>query len=254
MPEKPVHLVVSTPSYGGQVASSYATSLLKLQQACQRRGDIDLSVNVLSGDALITRARQNLVAHFLSVPSTTHLLFIDSDIVFEPDQVFRLLEFDSDMAAAAYPLKRMDWAKIEALVKEGSPRLEPSALSYVLEFENPQKIEKRGDFAKVRYAGTGFLLIRRKALQSMIERYSDRKYSRESNSEDPLKGNPWRCALFDCLIERETGTYLSEDYSFCRRWTDMGGEIWTDLQSRLTHMGTQAFNGDLSVHQDKAKP
>jgi len=53
--------------------------------------------------------------------------------------------------------------------------------------------------------------------------------------------------LFNCIIEKENGVYLSEDYSFCRRWTDLGGEIWVDLQSRLTHVGTLAFNGDVAT-------
>ena len=44
----------------------------------------------------------------------------------------------------------------------------------------------------------------------------------------------------------EDGTYLSEDFAFCKRWTDMGGEIWADLNSKLTHVGPMTFHGDLS--------
>ena len=55
-----------------------------------------------------------------------------------------------------------------------------------------------------------------------------------------------RFALFDCMID-EHGTYLSEDFSFCRRWTDMGGEIWADLSSALRHVGPLVFRGDLST-------
>jgi hypothetical protein len=54
-----------------------------------------------------------------------------------------------------------------------------------------------------------------------------------------------RYALFDCMID-ETGTYLSEDFSFCKRWSDLGGEIWADLDSRLSHVGPLVFRGDLS--------
>ena len=116
-----------------------------------------------------------------------------------------------------------------------------------MEFENPEKIAARGGFAKVKYAGTGFLMIRRDVLVKMVAHYADLKYTRQNQSDDPLKGSPNRCALFNCMIDSATGTFLSEDYSFCRRWIDMGGEIWADLESRLTHVGPVAFNGNVAT-------
>jgi len=251
MPDSRTHLVIGTPCYGGQVTTVYATSLLKLQQACLRRGDIDLTVMMQAGDALITRARQNLVAHFLENATATHLLFVDADIGFEPEQALRLLDCDSDMAAAVYPTKRIDWARFSAIAQAGHRHPESEALSYVLELETPERIALRGRFVKARYAGTGFLLIRRAALAAMIEHYPELRYTREHQTEDPLRDSQWRSALFNCMIDEATGNYLSEDFSFCRRWTDMGGEIWVDLESRLTHVGSIAFQGDYSSRFDK---
>ena len=94
------HLVVGTPAYGGMITTLYAASLLKLQHAVHQRGDLDLTVLMPSGDALITRSRQDLVAHFMGMPTATHLLFIDSDIGFEPEQVFRFLDFGADRETA----------------------------------------------------------------------------------------------------------------------------------------------------------
>src|SRR5581483_226743 len=118
------HLVIGTPCFGGLVASTYTTSLMRLQLACAQRGDIDLSVNLLSGDALIPRARQNIVAHFLSDPAATHLLFVDADITFGPEQVFRLLESGHPFVSGVYPTKRVDWAKVTTLAKAGVTPLE----------------------------------------------------------------------------------------------------------------------------------
>ena len=246
MPENRPHLVVGTPCYGGQVTSVYATSLLKLQHACQRRGDLGFSVLMPWGDALITRVRQDIVAHFLENAAATHLLFIDADIGFEPDQVFRLLQFGADAVAAVYPTKRIDWARVREAAKAGRSPLETAALSYVLEFEEPQKLAVRDGFAKVRYAGSGFLMIRRNALVAMIEHYPELRYTRVQQSDDALRGSTWRSALFNCMIDEATGTYLSEDFSFCRRWTDMGGEIWADMQSRLSHTGPTTFSGNFA--------
>ncbi len=247
MPELRTHLVVGTPCYGGMVTKFFTTSLLKLQNACLQRGDIDLSVNLLSGDALITRARQNIVGHFLENKLGTHLLFVDADIAYDPAQVFRLLDFNVDMAAGVYPTKRIDWKRVASMVKAGVPNLESSALSYVLEFEDPAKIENKNGFARVRYAGTGFLMIQRQVLVKMIEAYPELRYTRENQAEDPLRGSPWRSALFNCMIDKETGVYLSEDYSFCRRWRDLGGEIWVDLRSQLAHTGSMTFYGNAAT-------
>ena len=63
---------------------------------------------------------------------------------------------------------------------------------------------------------------------------------------DALAGSPNRFALFECMIDPATGTYLSEDFAFCKRWTDIGGEIWADLESRLDHVGPSVFHGDVS--------
>jgi hypothetical protein len=244
-------LVIATPCFGGQVSSLYATSLLKLQQDVIARGDIALKVLMLGGDALITRVRANLATHFLSDPDATHLLYIDADIGFEPAQVRRLMDFGADVSAAIYPVKRVDWEKARAVLAAGRPKPEAAALSYVLEFVEPGRIGVRDGFAMVRYAGNGFLMIRRAALEAMCGRYPELQFRHEHGTADPLAGSPHRFALFDCMIDPESGHYLSEDYSFCRRWTAIGGEIWADLESRLTHIGPMSFEGDVATQFGK---
>ena len=247
------YLVIGTPCYGRLVTDLYAASLVKLVLACQKR-DIRIGVQMAGSDALITRARQNIVANFLGIEEATHLLFIDADIGFEPEQVFRVMDFDAPMTAAIYPIKHIDWAKVAASVQAGRTALESAALSYLVDFENAQDISARDGFARVSFAGSGFLMIRRGALLAMIEHYPELRYARDHKPNDNLSGSPWRYALFNCIIDQETGTYLSEDFSFCRRWTAMGGEIWADLQSRLTHVGTVSFTGDLSTQFSTAGP
>ena len=242
-------LVVGTPCYGGLVTSAYATSLLQLQMACAARG-IGFEWLMLGGDALITRARADLVAHFLDRPHATHLLFIDADIGFAPEQALRLFDFGAEMAACAYPTKSIDWARVARVVALGRPNPQAASLRYVFEAEDPEHIATRNGFAKVRSVGTGFLLVQRAALEQLCAAHPELRYRRTSTSADALAASANRFALFDCMIEPETGTYLSEDYAFCRRWTALGGEIWLDLQSRLTHVGAMAFAGDLATQFD----
>jgi hypothetical protein len=242
-----IHLVVATPCFAGQVASIYAGSIFQLQRAVRAMPDLDLTVLMRDGDALITRARANLVTLFLDDPSATHLLFVDADIGFTPDQVLRLIDSEADVVAGLYPIKRINWDKAKRMLESGQPAAPSAALDYVLEIENPDHVVAVNGFARVRSAGTGFLMIRRHVLERMCQHpaYAPLQFFRE-HSLDALAGSPNRFALFECMIDPQTGTYLSEDFSFCKRWTDIGGEIWADLQSRLDHVGPSVFRGDVS--------
>src|SRR5208282_625212 len=227
-----VNLVVATPCFGGQTSVLYAASLFKLQKLLRSYAGVNLKVLFKDGDALITRARASLISQFLDDPSATHLLFIDADIGFEPDQVLRLIECGADMCAGVYPIKRIDWDKVKSIVEAGRPNPDAAALKYVFEVEDPNAVVEKSGFIKVRYAGTGFLMIRRQALQRMCAHYPQLRYRRDHST--------------DAATPSDNRTYLSEDFAFCKRWTDMGGEIWADLRSKLQHVGPMTFRGDLS--------
>jgi hypothetical protein len=239
-----INLVVATPCFGGQISALYATSLFKLQARLRAYQDLNLKIMFKDGDALITRARASLVSQFLDDPTATHLLFIDADIGFEPEQVLRLIQCGADMCAAVYPIKQIDWDKVKTTVEAARPNPAAAALKYVFEVDDPAAVVEKGGFLKVRYAGTGFLMIRRAALQRMCAQFPQLRYRRD-HSIDAAVSSDNRFALFECMIA-EDGTYLSEDFAFCKRWTDMGGEIWADLASKLSHVGPMTFRGDLS--------
>ena len=239
-----VNLVIATPCFGGQISVHYAASLFRLQARIRSYRDLNLKVLFKDGDALITRARANLISQFLDDPGATHLLFVDADIGFEPDQVIRLLECGAEMCASIYPIKQIDWDKVKNTIETGRPNPAAAALKYVFEVDDPNAVVEQRGFVRVRYAGTGFLMIRRAALERMRERYPQLQYKRD-HSLDAETASDNRFALFECMIG-EDGTYLSEDFAFCKRWTDIGGEIWADLDSKLSHVGPLTFHGDLS--------
>jgi len=239
-----INLVVATPCFGGQISVLYAASLLRLQQRLRTYRGVTFKMLFKDGDALITRARASLISQFLEDPASTHLLFVDADIGFEPEQVLRLIECGADMCAAIYPVKRIDWDKVKKTIETARPNPAAAALKYVFEVDDPNAVTARAGFVRVHYAGTGFIMIRRQALERMCAHYPQLRYKRD-HSIDAATVNENRFALFECMIA-EDGTYLSEDFAFCKRWTDMGGEIWADLNSKLNHVGPMAFCGDLS--------
>ncbi len=245
------YLMIGTPAFASQLTSVYAASLLAFQSDCLAKNEVDFNVVVQCGDSLITRARQDIATRFLETQEATHLLFVDGDIGFEPEQVFRLLRFDADFVTGVYPYKRMELGKIRSLSLTGHPQLEAASLSYTYAVEDPAKVEIKNGFAKVTYAGMGFALIKRGVFLRMMEKYPQLNYTGGFTTGDPLAQSRYRHAFFNCILDEKTGTYLSEDASFSKRWADMGGEIWADLGSRLQHVGPVNFHGDFSTQFNK---
>src|SRR3984885_1805472 len=147
-----IHLVVATPCFGGQVSSIYASSIFQLQRVLRSKSNIELKILMRDGDALITRARANLMTMFLDDPAATHFLFVDADIGFQPDQVFRLIESGADMVAGVYPIKRVNWDKAGRLLESQRPVTPSAALDYVLEIEDPDHVVVANGFTRVRFA------------------------------------------------------------------------------------------------------
>ena len=241
----PAHLLLATPCFGGLVHQRYMLSVCALMRALPAAG-VALDVALLDGDALITRARSVLVARFLDHAAATHLLFVDADIAFEPEQVLRLLAAGREFCAAFYPLKSTDWDAVPRRAVAGEP-LRSAALTYVGTLEDELFRRTQDGFATATYAGTGFQLIKREVFERMAAAHPELHFANVHARPGGLPASANLYALFDPLIEPGTGTYLSEDYSFCRRWRALGGTIWLDLRSRLTHVGPDSFHGDAAV-------
>jgi hypothetical protein len=235
-------VTIGTPCFGGVVTQGFTMSLLRLMPLAQKNR-INVTVNLVGGDALITRARNGIVAEFLNQPGATHLLFIDADIAFEPEQILKLINFDKDVVAALYPAKNFDWASMPQRSRAGEP-LDKAGFVYVAEHCVGDQLKINGDFATAEYAGTGCLLIKRHVFERMIKAYPETKYRNVHGFPTDQNTNDNFYALFDCIIDPQSGHYLSEDYAFCKRWRKLGGEIWIDLRSQLTHVGPYAFKGD----------
>ena len=186
-----------------------------------------------------------MAAALLAHPQATHILFIDADIGFPPPQVFRLIDADKDVIAAVCPLKSIDWDKVRTAAKAGVADLQAAALGYVVRFlpTADKSVEVEDGIAKVAYGGTGFLLIKRGAMQRLVDAHPELR-AKMGDMGDTL-ASPEAAMVFDTMIEPRTSQHLSEDYAFCRRWRDLGGDIWADFSARLTHVGHAAYSGSL---------
>ena len=243
-PNATTSIFLATPCYGGLTTIAYMSSVLALQRACIERRT-GLQVELGGGDALISRARGVMAGKFLEHTTHSHLLFIDADIGFKPESVFRLLDADRDVVGGVYPAKRVHWDKAKRAFESGASDVPAASYNYVVRYiphpENRVEVDEQG-FGPVAYIGTGFMLIRRQALQRVADAHPELRAKHGDMNGAAVPEAPM---VFETMIEAETGEYLSEDYAFCRRWRDLGGEIFADFETRLMHVGHAAYEGSL---------
>lgn len=240
------NIFFATPCYGGLVTDQYFLSMFRLSQVLMQYG-IKFRITTLRNESLIPRARNILTAMFLEDESSTHLMFIDADIEFDPDSVIRMLAMDKDVIAAAYPKKTINWGMVKAAAERGEQNLSTFGADYAINLKvepGTNKVRSHMGTVEVLDASTGFFLVKKEVVQKMTKNHPELHYNNDS-SIDP-KFNPYCYALWDTMIDPKDKRYLSEDYTFCRRWQDMGGEIWVDPNTKLNHVGSYTFEGNLN--------
>lgn len=237
--KKQIKLFIATPAFGHQVTTNYANSLLKFVSTSHPRLAISSAVHMQSGMALVTQARNNCVAYFLN-SDCTHFLFIDADIGFEPEAIYRLIERDVPLCLTPYPVKGYG---------------KDHQLQFIVHFPDKDnvRIDKDG-FTEITAGPTGFMMIKREVFEKLAEKYPERKTVNKqlvgNKVETMEKG--WY-TFFETAQDPENG-YLGEDIAFCRLWTNIGGKIYADTQTPLTHFGSHAFHGSLNMMFAKQKP
>jgi len=215
-----LHLHIGMPCYGGMVSEPTMTSLLKFVLMASRVG-LPWSLDTMVNESLISRGRNNLMAKMMSNDKATHFMFIDADIRFEPDSIFHMLVYEKEVIGGLYPKKTIP-------------------TNYVINLLPQTKIQ--GDIFTVDTMGTGFLLFKREVYEKLCKAHPETKYVDDVGLGKQYE--PWMFAIFDVGIDKK-GHYLSEDWMFCRRWQEMGGEIWAHSKVLLNHVGHYEYKGDL---------
>ena len=222
------HIYFALPAYGGLIYESCFMSMLRFSLLARNQG-IEWTVDTMVNESLIPRGRNNLVAKFLHNTTATHLMFIDADIRWHPEYVFKMLNANKDVICGLYPMKSIP------------PRFVINALPGGA---------KEGDLEEVATAGTGFMLIKRECLEAMVAAYPETKYN--DNIGVGKQYEPFMYALFDCLIDPDKN-YLSEDWTFCYRWRKLNNKVWVDKSVILDHQGTYTYKGEDAIKNLKAE-
>jgi hypothetical protein len=234
------YIFFATPCYGGSCGEPYLRSMMEMT-AFLAKSNIAYSFASLANESLVTRARNKLVKQFLKTDAT-HLFFIDSDIRFNFTDPIKIVLHDKDVVVGAYPMKSQNLERLVGKRFSSEADIRKTMSRYVTNFvfESPEA-EAAGELAivdglvEVHDAGTGFMCIKREVIEKMIEAYPETEYIPERENEPS-----W--ALFDTMIDDDK-RYLSEDYTFCRRWQKLGGKIQLDPDVRLDHFGSIVYMG-----------
>lgn len=277
-------LFIATPMYDGMNMHLYHQSICGLVNLLTHY-QIPHYIHIIANESLIQRARNYCADAFLR-SGMTHMIFIDSDIGFEPNSVVDMLALADphsqfQIMVAPYPKKNISWEKIRAAVNKGfadndANELEKFVGDFV--FNTRATTFNAGQPFLVDEAGTGFMLIQRRALELFADYHSCLRYRPDHARTADFDGSRDIMAYFHCEIDRgfseqelfkvlrlaaegknvrklandllvkdgsATRRYLSEDYFFCQRAREAGIGVWMCPWIKLSHTGRYVFDGDL---------
>lgn len=240
------NVFIATPMYGGQCAGWYTQSILEMVSVFGANG-IKAQFSFMFNESLITRARNALAHQFLKTDAT-HLMFIDSDIKFNPNDIVKMLEADKEIICGIYPKKEINWTTVKQAMDRNEPqeKLKFYTGSFVVNLVNyaGEVTVPVNEPVEIFNGGTGFMLIKREAFETLAD-----KVPSYTNDVGDLSGTMKEAEkikeFFATSIEPETNRLLSEDYHFCRIYRLAGGKVWAAPWAHLGHMGSYLFEGAL---------
>lgn len=230
-------IYISTPTFNDMVTVGHMRSVLGL---VLRKSNI-IEIEAVNHEATdLVRSRSRSVHKFLHDSTADYMLFIDADIEFNPEIVDLLVAEDKDFVGCPYPKKHVHWGQAALAAKHGlDPRI--GAHSYVLRNTRERTMaDVDGACMQVDGVGLGMVLVARQALQLMYDHF--RSHAALVYKDDG-NGDVETVALFALL--NDGGRLLSEDFSFCRRFTSIGGVVHCYLGpgAPVAHYGAMLYEG-----------
>ena len=226
-PNPDVRLMVGLPVYGGYHAH-FVPGLLDLV----RRPPCHLQIAPLVGDSLVSRARNRIAARFMA-SDASHLLFLDTDLIFSPEHIARLIAHQQPFLIGLYPKKQEKLAWVCNTRADFPPRDPDTGLQRIL------------------YGGTGCMLIAREVFEAIIQKNPDLAYQPDDGEPDQPLYDFFKVGVHhDPVADRRR--YLSEDWFFCQLALDAGYPLFADTHVVLKHCGEAIY--PLSLEAPTTEP
>ena len=215
---KTTRVHICMPCYGGMLTESTFMSYIKWSNTCRQLG-IDWTMETMTNESLISRARNTLTAKFLHNKESTHLMFVDADIGWEPWHLLVMLNAQKDVIGGLYPMKSLP-------------------VKWCVNGFDGAEVSEDGTLQEVSKTGTGFMLIKRDVFEKLNAHPATKPFMNDIGL--PAELNPHMKTYFDTAVRENR--YYSEDWTFCENWRDLGGKVWVDKRVLLRHTGTYVFD------------
>lgn len=237
------HVFLCTPAYGGMVDREYALFLVDTMRSGIQHG-FDLTVAISSGDSLITKARNRCAAEFMARTEMTHLFFFDADQGADGSLLVRMLKKNKDVLGCPVPKKVIRWDFVSGAIACGRDPEDVCGEFAANWKEDGGSVSIADECAEAHGVGTGAMLIKRHVIEKMAA--ATQEYTEEGFDKKPITA--WN--IFSSHMHNVGGkpVLMSEDYSFCKTWTDMGGEVHLFVNGEVTHVGRHVFRAKLTSH------
>lgn len=230
----------ATPAYGATFCGEYVRSMFALLTTTMKV-PTDYSFHYFDYADVVT-ARNYLISDFyFNHAKSTHLLFVDDDMGFEPALIGQMLDLNEDLVGTIYPKRKIDLRKLHASGGLPFEKALARASEFIGDERTPQ--QRKSGFINVKQCGTGIMLISRGCVERMVQTLP------ALVDTVAVKRMPFadRFEKFITPFDKiRTGDFeLSEDFSFCRRWVmDCGGTIWAHPGAGVRHVGQMTYGAD----------
>jgi len=241
------HIYIATPMYGGMCTGFYTQSIITLQKVLNDNG-IDVSFSFMFNESLIQRGRNALAQGFMK-SQATHMMFIDADIRFNPQDVVKMIQADKDIICGIYPKKEINWDSVKNAVAAG---VDKDELKYYTGSMVVNLVGYSGSVTvpidepvEIWNGGTGFMLIKRNVFETLAEKVPTYRNNVVDLAGSVSEGEGIH-EFFSVSIEPETNVILSEDYYFCKLARTHGFKVYAAPWAHLGHLGSYLFEGALA--------
>ena len=233
MPAQNPCVLIATPTRGSPKMQYMQSVIDTIKDLAQRRIKSDF---ITQYGSLIALQRSLLATSFLQHHEFTHLFMVDDDMMFAPDLCARLLASDKLIVGTVATKRELDVHKVESALSRGSSLEQAFLAGYRWVVSLADDGTQNGPLRKVDILGFGAVLIKRQALDLMIEKGAVSQYP---NPPDPEK--------FYGFFAPVSDEWAAEDTAFYLRWRQCGGEIWALTDVPIFHVGDFAYGGRYST-------
>ena len=236
-----IKVLISTPMYNSQCTAGYAASMIELFKRFRDHENIELDFMYGTNEALITYAR-NMCANIFLKSESTHLLFIDADIQFNPDQVLKMISTGRDFVCGIYAKKKIDWQKVKHHAMQGAPAEHLQGLANEYLFEPSTNFEADEDgLVEITRCGTGMMMISRHVFETLADKVDDFNLVSPVQSNIAFEQDNKYKEFFYTSKTKDGNIFMNEDFTFCDLWKSTGGKIYGAPWVKLNHIGNHVY-------------